>query len=157
MYICIYILNIYIFIYVYIYIGRAIFQNALSTSPKIDVAMPSSEIKFWKRPLHKYKHIGAYIHICEKLFIKTQSLNLALNLALQVHFLEWRLTRSGKRSSYIAALIPKDGNYKMPSSLTRPACRLSSRCWWWEVTMEKCDRYITCTYTPLTAVPSPAQ
>ena len=45
---------------------------------------------FWKMALHKY----AYIYACEKLFTKTQSLNLAL--ALQAHFLEWGLTRFGK-------------------------------------------------------------
>ena len=45
---------------------------------------------FWKSTLDNYVHK----YICEKLFTKTQSLNLAL--ALQAHFLEWRLTRFGK-------------------------------------------------------------
>ena len=49
-----------------------------------------SEKMFWKRALHKYIHI----YKCEKLFTKTQSLNLAL--VLQARFLEWRLTRFGK-------------------------------------------------------------
>ena len=60
--------------------------------------MPSSEIMFWKRALFKYVHIYVCIHIymvCEKLFAKLQSLNLAL--ALQAHLLEWRLTRFGKQ------------------------------------------------------------
>ena len=80
------------------YIYEELFsKNALSAIPKIDVVMPmpSSEIMFCKRALHKYVHVYAYIHICKKLFAKTQSLNLAL--ALQAHFfLEWRLTRFGK-------------------------------------------------------------
>ena len=74
---------------------RDLFQSVLSTSPKIDAAMPmsSSEIMFWKRALHNYVHI--YIkNICEKVFSKTLSLNLTL--ALQAHFGEWRLMRFGK-------------------------------------------------------------
>ena len=39
-------------------------------------------------------YIYTHVYIVEKLFTKTQSLNLAL--ALQAHFLEWRLTRFGK-------------------------------------------------------------
>ena len=35
-----------------------------------------------------------HIHICENLSTKTQSLNLVL--ALQAHFLKWRLMRFGK-------------------------------------------------------------
>ena len=54
----------------------------LSTNPKIDavIPVPSLEIMFWQRDLHKYVHIT-----CEP---KAQS----LNLALQAHVLEWRLT-----------------------------------------------------------------
>ena len=50
---------------------RALFQKALSANPKIDVVMPlpSSEIVFWKRALHKQVHI----YICEKLFIESPS------------------------------------------------------------------------------------
>ena len=64
------------------------FQNALGANPKMEIAMPmpSLEIVIWKRALH--------IYICEKLFTKTESLNFAL--ALQAHFLEWRLTHFGK-------------------------------------------------------------
>ena len=58
------------------------------------MAMTSFEIMFWKRALHKYIHIYAYIHTCEKLFTRVQPLNLAL--ALQAQFLEWRLTRFGE-------------------------------------------------------------
>ena len=40
------------------------------------------EIMFWKRALHKYAYIYIYIYvhafICERLFSKTQSMNLAL-------------------------------------------------------------------------------
>ena len=48
-----------------LYKWRALFQNALSAIPKIDVAMPlpSLEIIFWKRVLHKYEHIYIYIYI----------------------------------------------------------------------------------------------
>ena len=58
----------------------------MSANPKIEFAMtmPSSEILFWKSALRKYVHIYAYRHICEKLFFKTQSMNLAL--ALEAHF-----------------------------------------------------------------------
>ena len=46
--------------------------------------MPSSKIMFWKRALNKNVHtyimINAHIFICEKLFSKTQSMNLALTL-----------------------------------------------------------------------------
>ena len=37
-----------------------------------------------------------HIYICEKLFTKTPSFNLALALALEAHFLEWRLMHFGK-------------------------------------------------------------
>ena len=45
------------------YIGRTLFQNVLSADPKIEVAMamPSSEIMFWKRFLDMYT--CAYIRI----------------------------------------------------------------------------------------------
>ena len=41
------------------------FQNALSTNPKIEVAMeiPSSVIMFWTKALHKYVHICTYIRM----------------------------------------------------------------------------------------------
>ena len=39
-------------------------------------------------------YIYTPIYIFEKLFTKAKTLNLAL--ALQAHFLEWRLTRFGK-------------------------------------------------------------
>ena len=68
----------------------------LSANPEINVSipMPSSEVMFWKRALHKYVHVYTYIYILEKLFTKTQSLNSALTL--QTHFREWRFTRFGK-------------------------------------------------------------
>ena len=49
---------------------RALFQNALSTNPRIDFAMPmpSSEIMFWKRAFHKYVHIYAYVHMSKALY-----------------------------------------------------------------------------------------
>ena len=50
-----------------------------------------TEIMFRKRSLHKYVHIYTYV---KSSLPKTQSLNLAL--ALQAHFLGWRLTRFGK-------------------------------------------------------------
>ena len=55
--------------------------------------MPSLEIMFLEKALHKY-YTYTHTYICEKLFMKTQSLNLPL--ALQAHFLEWRLTRFEK-------------------------------------------------------------
>ena len=58
------------------------------------MTMSRSEIMFWKRAFHSNLHIYAHIHIFEKLFTKLQYLNLAL--ALQAHFLEWRLTHFGK-------------------------------------------------------------
>ena len=63
-------------------------QNAISSNPKIEVATPvsSSEVRFWKRAIHKNGHIKIYTHIFrrEKLFFKTQSMNLAC--ALQANF-----------------------------------------------------------------------
>ena len=51
-------------------IWRALFINVLSTDPKIQLgmAMLYSEIKFWKRALHKYNHVYAFIHIWKALF-----------------------------------------------------------------------------------------
>ena len=56
--------------------------------------MPTLEIMFWKRALHKYVHTYTHIYISEKLFTKIEWLNLAF--ALQAHFLEWHLMRFGK-------------------------------------------------------------
>ena len=54
----------------YIIKWRALFQNALSGIKKIiaTMSMPSSEIMFSKRALHKYVHIYAYIHMRKALF-----------------------------------------------------------------------------------------
>ena len=43
-----------------------LFQNAISASPKLEVAisMPSSQNMFWKRAPHKYILIYAYIQMC---------------------------------------------------------------------------------------------
>ena len=49
---------------------------------------------FWKSVPHKFINICIYIYICEKFFFKAQSMNL--ELALQAHFLEWRLMCFGK-------------------------------------------------------------
>ena len=79
-----------------IYIG-VFFQTALSAIPKIDIGMLilSLEMMLGKRPLHKYVHMYAYIHIYLKGSLPTtQPLNLAL--ALQANFLEWRFKRFGK-------------------------------------------------------------
>ena len=56
----------------HIYIWRALFQNASSANPKIDVtmSMPSSEIMFWKTNLHKYVHI----YRCVKSSLSNQNL-----------------------------------------------------------------------------------
>ena len=94
-YISIY-MDIYIYICVYLksssYI-HTLFQNAISTIPKIDVAMslPSSEVMFKKRASH---NMYTYVFICEKIFSKTQSMNLPL--ALQAQFLKWRLSHFGR-------------------------------------------------------------
>ena len=61
--------------------------------------MPSLEIMFWKVALHKYLHIYTHIYMCEHVFTKTQSLNLAL--ALQAHFREWCLILFWKRVFHI--------------------------------------------------------
>ena len=69
--------------------------------------MPSLEVIFvWKGAHHKYVHMYAYIHyICEKLFSKTQSTNLAV--ALQTYlFLEWCLFRFGKELFIYLNLLP---------------------------------------------------
>ena len=52
------------------YIWRALFQKALSANPKIELrmAIPDSEILFWKRDPHKYVHIYVFIHMCKVLF-----------------------------------------------------------------------------------------
>ena len=67
--------------------------------------MRSSGIMFWKRVLYKSVHIYAYIHVYEKLFSKTWSMNLAS--ALQTHLLEWCLSRFGKEhfNIYIIYII----------------------------------------------------
>ena len=44
-------------------IWSALFQTAISANLKIEFAMPSLEIMFWKRALRIYGHM----HICEKL------------------------------------------------------------------------------------------
>ena len=65
---------IYIYIYIYIYIciciWRALFQKAISANPIIEVviAMPISEIMFWKRDIHKYVHVYAVVHTCKHNF-----------------------------------------------------------------------------------------
>ena len=69
----IFMVNIYIYIHInmctyvhinciYINIWRVLFQNAISTDPKIEFAMsmPHSGIMFDKRALHKYEHIYAF-------------------------------------------------------------------------------------------------
>ena len=53
---------------------RALFQNVLRANPKIAVAMPmpSLEINFWKRTLHRYVHICIYnIHAWKALYQST--------------------------------------------------------------------------------------
>ena len=67
-----------------------IYMYSHNMCPKIDIAMlmPSLEIMFCKRALHKNVHI----HICEQLFTKAQF----FNFALEANFLEWRLTRFAK-------------------------------------------------------------
>ena len=67
--------------------------------------MPISENMFWKRVLHKYVQIYTHIYTCEKLFTKTQSLNSVL--ALQANFLEWRLTRFGKKALHRWTCCPR--------------------------------------------------
>ena len=54
----------YIWIYIYIHTWRALFLNVLIVNPKIEVAMamPSSEIMFWRKALHKYVYIYTYIY-----------------------------------------------------------------------------------------------
>ena len=47
--------------------------------------------------MHMYVQIYGDVHVCESSLPKTQYLNLAL--ALQAHFLEWRLTHIGKELS----------------------------------------------------------
>ena len=61
-------------------------STTISSNTKIEFVMPSSEIMFWKRVLHKYVHIHTHIYIytyLKSFFSKTQSMNLVL--ALQVH------------------------------------------------------------------------
>ena len=55
--------------------------------------MPSSEIMFWNRVLHKYVHIYAYIRMSKALY---QNRIFEFSVAFQVHFLEWRLSHLGK-------------------------------------------------------------
>ena len=48
---------------------RVLFQNALSDNPKVGVAMsmPSSEIIFSKRALHKHVQMYAFINMLKAL------------------------------------------------------------------------------------------
>ena len=62
---------------------KALFLNALSTDPQIDVAMPmsSSEVMFWKSTFHKYVYIQKHIYMCEKLFSTRSIFELGIGIA----------------------------------------------------------------------------
>ena len=63
---CVYYIYMCAYVYIHphacIHIWRALFQNALSSNPKINVAMPmlSSEVMFWKRS-HTCIHMQVYM------------------------------------------------------------------------------------------------
>ena len=63
------------------------------------MATSSVEIMFWKRALHKYVHVYAYLHICEKLFSKIKSMKLALSL--QAHLFGIAFIAFWKRALHI--------------------------------------------------------
>ena len=85
-------------IILFLNIWRVNFQNALTATPKIDVAMPMlrSEIMFRKRTLHKCLQLHVYpcVHMWKAFCSNTILFNLAL--ALYAYFLELHLTRFGK-------------------------------------------------------------
>ena len=80
-----------------IFICRTLFQSA---NPKIEaaMAMPCSEIKFRKWPLHKYVHRYAIIDIMKSSLLKHNNQTWHFHCKA-IFFWEWRLTRFGKRSS----------------------------------------------------------
>ena len=98
-----------------LHILRALFQNAISATQKIKFAMPmpSLEIMISNITLPRYiyiyiymrftSYICAHIHICKRLFSKTQSMNLAL--VLQADYFEWRLSSFGKELFIMTYLL----------------------------------------------------
>ena len=81
-------------------IWRALFQNALSDNPKIDVAMPmpSSEIIFWKRILHKYVDIYAYTHMWKACY---QNTTIGRGICIASSFSGMALNAVWKRALYM--------------------------------------------------------
>ena len=61
----------------------ALFQNAISANPKIELAMlmPNLEIKFWKTALLKYVHIYTHLFTHQKLFSKNIIIKLDIGIA----------------------------------------------------------------------------
>ena len=73
-------------------------KRHLHTQKWFPMSIPSLQIMFWKRALHICKiPTYIYLHICQELFPKSQSMNLALSM--KTNFSEWRSTRLGKKSS----------------------------------------------------------
>ena len=68
-----------------------LFQNALSTDPKMEFAMPvpSSQIMFWQRSFHGYVHIYAPVHRRITIF-QHRVYELGIGIANSFR-LEWRL------------------------------------------------------------------
>ena len=64
-----------------------------------------------------------HIHICEKLFTKTQSLNSAL--ALQAHFLAWRLMDFGASGTGVRQ---SQVRLERPGGATRQGWSLTMKC-----------------------------
>ena len=92
-------------IYITTHIWRALFHNAISVIPKIELAitMPMLEIVFHKRALHKYEHVCAYIHmwkvICQHSIYK-------LGIDIWNPFLGMVLMAFWKRALYMHMSVP---------------------------------------------------
>ena len=120
------------------------FQNTLSANPKIDgtMPMPSLEIMFWQKALHKYVHISAHTHIWKALYQIT-TLELGFGIARsfsgmainafwkrQLHFLTPRVNST--RSDGVAEWAQRLHNvYTRPDRVAEWAERLSPNLGGW--------------------------
>ena len=74
---------------------------------EFEMPMPDSEIIFGKRARDKYVHIYVHLYVCQKLFSKTQFINLAL--VLESHFFLMALIAFCKRALPMIFVEAKPG------------------------------------------------
>ena len=66
------------------------------------MSISSSEIMFWGRALHKY--VNMHVYICEMLFSKTQSTNLALTFETHFFSVFWKRALHLEASTVIGSI-----------------------------------------------------